>query len=51
MPKYHVTYEATITYEIEAKDEDEAMEYFLDGKCIADTQYNFEVEKVEPVNA
>jgi hypothetical protein len=47
MPKFEVTYLAEFTYQIEAKDEDEAMETFLDGKCVHDRFLHFDIERIE----
>lgn len=42
MPKYQVNFQAHIGYEVWARNPEEAMETFLDGKLIYDDAHDFE---------
>lgn len=50
MPKYHVTSTVQMTYEIEAADEQDAFETYLDGKVIWDKWIDIEAAVVEEVS-
>lgn len=50
MPKYHVTATVQMTYEIEAADEQDAFETYLDGKVIWDKWIDLDAAVVEEVS-